>query len=79
MVIMVIALRFMSEKNNAFLKRTPLLKNFNTFALFFSLMYKSLKQGYLFSEPIYYILRLTKHCAHRIRTTREHFRLHAFA
>ena len=57
----------MSEKNNAFSKRTRLLMNFNTFTLIFTLMYKSLKQGYLFSGPIYYMLRLSKHFADRIR------------
>ena len=67
----------MSEKNNAFSKRTPLFMNCNAFTLIFyflSLMFKSLKQGYLFSEPIYYMLRLSKHFAHRIRATRDHFK-----
>ena len=67
----------MSEKNSAFSKRTRLPMNFNAFTQFFSLVYKSLKQGYLFSEPIYYMLRLSKHFAHRIRATREHFKSHA--
>ena len=40
-------------------------------------MYKSLKLGYLFSEPIYYMLRLSKHFVHRIRATREHFKSRA--
>ena len=57
MVIMVIAIpRFLSEKNNTFSKRTRLLLNLNAFTLIFSLIYISLKQGYLFSEPIYYML-----------------------
>ena len=68
----------MSEKNNAFSKRTRLLMNgdaFNLFFYFYSLIYKSSNQGYLFSEPIYYMLRLSKHFAHRIRATREHFKI----
>ena len=43
---------FTPQKNNAFSKRTRLLMNFNAFTVIFSLM----KQGYLFSEPIYYML-----------------------
>ena len=64
----------MSEKNKAFSKRTRLLMNFIAFTLIFSLMYKSLKQGYLFSEPIYYMFRLS-FCS-QVRATREHFTRH---